>query len=76
MDYDEVNLQTINLKIATLEEEKTIPKGYKVTATVKKYNETEGNTEKMDFIKILTVVVEYEMGKKTEKIEISTLIEK
>lgn len=53
-----------------------IPEGYKVTASLQKYNETEGNKDKIDLIKILKVNVQYSVGDKTEKIEISTLITK
>ena len=53
-----------------------IPEGYTVTASIQKYNETEGNTDKIDLIKILKVNVQYTVGDKTEKIEMSTLITK
>ena len=79
MNYDEVQKDTqdsnsINNLIQQLEATKQIPKGYIITGEVQKYNETEGNTVKKDLVKILTIRVEYSLGKKTEKIEISTLL--
>ena len=79
MNYDEVQKDTqdsnsINNLIQQLEATKQIPKGYIITGEVQKYNETEGNTDKKDLVKILTIRVEYSLGKKTEKIEISTLL--
>lgn len=53
-----------------------IPEGYTVTASIQKYNETEGNTDKIDLIKILKVNVQYTVAGKAEKIEMSTLITK
>lgn len=76
MKYDEVDKQSVNLLIEQLVEDKTIPGGYTVTGEVQNYNELEGNTQKKDLIKILTVKVEYTVGEKTEKIQISTLITK
>lgn len=38
---------------------------YKMIIKVEKYNETEGNTEKEDLIKIITLKVETELSKKT-----------
>ncbi len=79
MNYDEVQKDTqdsnsINNLIQQLEATKQIPKEYIITGEVQKYNETEGNTDKKDLVKILTIRVEYSLGKKTEKIEISTLL--
>lgn len=79
MNYDEVQKDTqdsnsINNLIQQLEATKQIPKGYIITGEVQKYNETEGNRDKKDLVKILTIRVEYSLGKKTEKIEISTLL--
>ncbi len=79
MNYDEVQKDTqdsnsINNLIQQLEATKQIPKEYIITGEIQKYNETEGNTDKKDLVKILTIRVEYSLGKKTEKIEISTLL--
>ena len=74
MNYADVTEQSVNEKIQQLYSSNTIQEGYEVTATVQKYNETPGNTEKSDFIKTLTVTVRYEVGKKTEQIQISRLI--
>lgn len=48
--------------------------GYSVTAILKKYNEIEGNQDKKDLIKILTVKVEYTINDKLEKNEVNRLI--
>lgn len=81
MNYDEVQKDTqdsnsINNLIQQLEATKQIPKEYIITGEIQKYNETEGNTDKKDLVKILTVRVEYMVGKKTEKIEMTTLVTK
>lgn len=76
MKYEEVNQDNINLLVEDLLSKGSIPNGYTVTAEVQKYNETEGNTDKQDLIKILKVKVEYMLSNKTEKIEISTLLTK
>lgn len=76
MKYEEVKSNNLELLIGTLEENKTIPDGYHVTANIQKYNEIEGNQYKSDLIKILNVTVEYMLQGKNEKIEISTLITK
>lgn len=76
MDYDKVSTSSVTLLIETLVSNAVIPQGYTVNAEVQKYNETEGNTDKEDLIKILKVNVEYTVGQKTETIEISTLLTK
>ena len=64
MNYDEVQKDTqdsnsINNLIQQLEATKQIPKEYIITGEIQKYNETEGNTDKKDLVKILTIRVEY-----------------
>lgn len=76
MKYDEIDDNSIEQLIKNFEENSTIPRGYKVTGEIQKYNEIEGNTDKKDFIKILKVMVEYTVQEKIETIEISTLITK
>ena len=74
MNYADVTEQSVNEKIQQLYSSNAIPEGYEISATVQKYNETSGNTAKRDLIKTLTVTVRYELGKKTEQIQISRLI--
>lgn len=74
--YEEIDNDKINLLISNMQENKTIPKGYEINYEIQKYNEIEGNTSKSDLIKILKVSVQYTLGQKEEKIEISTLITK
>ncbi len=47
--------------------------GYTITMKVSKYNETDGNEQKEDIIKTITVKVEYKIGKNVDSIEISRL---
>lgn len=76
LNYDELDETKIEELLETLTSNKTIPNGYEVNVELQKYNELEGNTDKKDLIKILKVKVQYLVGQKTEKIEISTLITK
>lgn len=76
MNYADVTQESVNQEIQQLYANKSIPEGYKINATLVKYNETSGNTSKRDIIKTLTVKVNYEVGKKTEQLEISRLIVK
>lgn len=76
LNYDELDQTKIEELLETLTSNKTIPNGYEVNVELQKYNELEGNTDKKDLIKILKVKVQYLVGQKTEKIEISTLITK
>lgn len=76
LKYDELDQTKIEELLGTLKSNKTIPNGYEVSVELQKYNELEGNTDKKDLIKILKVKVQYLVGQKTEKIEISTLITK
>lgn len=76
LKYDQLDQTKIEELLGTLKLNKTIPNGYEVTVELQKYNELEGNTDKKDLIKILKVKVQYLVGQKTEKIEISTLITK
>ena len=47
--------------------------GYNVTLNIEKYNEQDGNQDKEDVIKKITINVEYNVGNKTQSIEMSTL---
>ena len=47
--------------------------GYNVTLNIEKYNEQDGNQDKEDIIKKITINVEYNVGNKTQSIEMSTL---
>lgn len=76
LNYDELDQTKIEELLETLTSNKTIPNGYEVNVELQKYNEIAGNEDKKDLIKILKVKVQYLVGQKTEKIEISTLITK
>lgn len=76
LNYDELGQEKIDELLDTLKLDKTIPNGYDVSVELQKYNELEGNTDKKDLIKILKIKVQYLVGQKNEKIEISTLITK
>lgn len=49
---------------------------YKLIISVQKYNETEGNTDKEDILKIVTVTAECELSGKTYTTEMQALIKK
>ncbi len=72
MKYSEVNENSVK----TLANAKVTDKGYTVTTTVTQYNQTTGNTNKQDVIKILNVKIEYMVNKKTEVFEVKRLITK
>jgi Tfp pilus assembly protein PilE len=76
MEYSDVDDSGVSKVVQDLINDNTIPQGYNVTSSITKYNETEGNTDKKDLVKILKVSVNYKLGSKEEKIEISTLITK
>ena len=72
IDYEDIDQQSVEEVISNME----IPASYTIVGQLQRYNETEGNTDKADLIKILKITAEYSLGEKTEKIEISTLITK
>ncbi len=74
MEYEEISQDIVNTLIQTLKDNGTIQNGYSVMATLIKYNEIEGNEDKKDLIKILTVKVEYTVSNKQEKNEVRRLI--
>lgn len=46
---------------------------YKAIITIEKYNETEGNTDKKDIIKTITVEISYNLGEQTETVTFERL---
>ena len=74
MNYEDVTNENVNMKIQELYNNNIIPNQYKVTANIEKYNEIEGNEEKEDIIKILTVNVQYSLNNKIENLSIKNLI--
>lgn len=75
LDYNDINL---NEGILTSEGENQIldipiDANYVVTLNIKKYNKTEGNTDKLDLIKILEAKVSYTDNKLQKDIIIKTL---
>lgn len=46
---------------------------FKISLKITNYNETEGNTDKLDLVKEITMTVEYVIGNKEEKIEMTTM---
>lgn len=76
MNYDDVNINSVNELVNTLEVNGTIPKNYTVIVSLENYNEIAGNENKKDLIKILKVKVEYTISKKRENLEIKRLITK
>ena len=74
MNYDDITIDSVNHVINELTTQGDIPKGVTLTATLEKYNEKEGNEDKLDLIKILNVKAEYLINNKTETVEITRLI--
>lgn len=75
LKYDEVTNENVNNIVETLKSDGTIPKPYTVIIDLQNYNETEGNTDKKDLIKILKVKVAYG-DNDIENLEITRLITK
>lgn len=75
LQYDEVTKENIDNIVETLKLDGSIPKSYTVTVDLQNYNETEGNMDKKDLIKILKVKVAYGEND-TENYEITRLITK
>lgn len=74
MEYKDITNETIALKIQELYNNNIIPKQYKVTANVEKYNETVGNESKEDIIKILNINVEYSLNNKIQNLSIKNIV--
>lgn len=74
MEYDDISTSYVEELINSLKAEGNISKEYQVQVVVEKYNETQGNENKKDLIKILKVKVEYIVSKKKESLEITRLI--
>lgn len=73
LQYDEVTKENINNIVETLKSDGTISKSYTVTVDLQNYNETEGNMDKKDLIKILKVKVTYG-DNDIENLEVKRLI--
>lgn len=73
-DVTETNINsyindTLNEKVSTEESEKA---QYIANVTITNYNEMEGNTDKLDLVKEITMSVTYNLGNKNQKIEMKT----
>lgn len=75
LKYDEVTKEKIDNIVKKFESDGTISKSYTVTTDLQNYNETEGNTDKKDLIKILKVKVTYG-DNDIENFEVTRLITK
>ena len=73
LQYDEVTKENVNNIVETLKLDGTISKPYTITVDLQNYNETEGNIEKKDLVKILKVKVTYG-DNDIENLEITRLI--
>ncbi len=76
MEYEKIDEQSVKNKIDEMYENNILPKQYTVTADIQKYNEIEGNEEKLDLIKIIKVKVIYEVGNDEKELEISSIVTK
>lgn len=72
--YDNVTEDNIKEYINNLDEKKSTNEGkpYKAQVSVTKYNQIEGNTDKLDLVKEITMSVTYKLGDKDQTIEIKT----
>lgn len=73
--YDNVTEDNIKNYISTkLDGKISINEGtpYKAQVSVTNYNQTEGNTDKLDLVKEITMSVTYKLGDKDQTIEIKT----
>ena len=69
--YEEIedNSQTLTNILAN----QNIERGYTAEIAVTKYNETQGNQNKEDYVKTVTVTIRYQIGAKQEQISIEAL---
>lgn len=72
--YDNVTEDNIKEYINNLDEKISTNGGkpYKAQVSVTKYNQIEGNTDKLDLVKEITMSVTYKLGDKDQTIEIKT----
>ena len=72
--YDNVTEDNIKEYINNLDEKISTNEGkpYKAQVSVTKYNQIEGNTDKLDLVKEITMSVTYKLGDKDQTIEIKT----
>ena len=54
------------------EQDENIDTPYKAEISIVKYNETEGNTEKLDLVQEITMTVRYKLGNKEQEITMTT----
>jgi len=57
-----------NAEVKMKETNEDINTPYKAEINIVKYNETEGNTEKLDLVKEITMTVRYKLGNKDQEI--------
>lgn len=55
-------------EVKLLETDESVTTPYKATIEIVKYNETEGNTEKLDLVQEITMTVTYKLGNKEQNI--------
>lgn len=72
--YDNVTEDNIKEYINNLDEKISTNEGkpYKAQVSVTNYNQMEGNTDKLDLVKEITMSVTYKLGDKDQTIEIKT----
>lgn len=74
MDYTQVTDASVKNKLQEMYNQKQIASSYQISTQVVNYNTTTGNTTKRDLIKILSVKVQYPIGKRTQSFDIKRLI--
>ena len=72
-NYDDLIVGEYNNNtIAKILKDEIIEEGYSLKVTIKNYNTPEENS--YDLVKIITVKVEYKVGKNTENVELKTTV--
>lgn len=72
--YSEGNVAKSNAEVKIKEaSDEILNTPFKIFLKITNYNETEGNTDKLDLVKEITMTVEYAIGNREEKIEMTTI---
>lgn len=57
-----------NVEVMAGNNDETINTPFKVIIDIQNYNQTEGNTDKLDLVKEITIIVNYKLGNKNQEI--------
>ena len=72
--YDQAEIPKADAEVKMKEKaDETITTPFKAEINIVNYNETEGNTDKMDLIKEITMTVKYKLGNKDQEVTIKRI---